>query len=166
MRADAAATTLVQSLRAHAKKLPRAGTWQQLLNLGAPGLPPEAVDVYLATLDALKGPMDGHPPNQTTSDGCEWVPATKWKSLLAGGPFADAFDTTRRVMLLRTVSRGPKGAPATTTTVATPWWCRSQHGVLAHVLASWQGHCAHHHQVTSPWQNHAMTGLQVSSFRF
>ena len=110
--------TLVQSLRAHAKKLPRAGTWQQLLNLGAPGLPPEAVDVYLATLDALKGPMDGHPPNQTTSDGCDWVPATKWKSLLAGGPFADAFDTTRRVMLLRTVSRGPKGAPAATITVA------------------------------------------------
>ncbi|GFR41092.1 hypothetical protein Agub_g1733 [Astrephomene gubernaculifera] len=97
--ADEAIVTLIQSLRAH-KKLPRAATWLQLLQLSNPVLPPDACAFYLEAFHSLMAPGIPPPNYMDASTGVVWVSPTKWRAALTG-PLVAGFDTERKAALLK-----------------------------------------------------------------
>ncbi|GLC44356.1 hypothetical protein PLESTB_000478200 [Pleodorina starrii] len=99
--ADDVIVNLVQSLRSHAKALPRAATWLQMLQLSSPVLPLDGCAYYLEVFMALVTNSSRTAPNVVDkATGTVWVSPTRWKSLLTG-QFMRVFDTERKAMLLK-----------------------------------------------------------------
>ncbi|KXZ56867.1 hypothetical protein GPECTOR_1g782 [Gonium pectorale] len=100
--ADEVVVSLVQSLRNHSKKLPRAATWMQLLQVVSPVLPPDACSYYVeAYHQLLATPGTGAHANVVDkASGNVWVSPIRWKQVL-NGQLASVFDTERKAFMLK-----------------------------------------------------------------
>ncbi|KAG2500000.1 hypothetical protein HYH03_002282 [Edaphochlamys debaryana] len=135
--ADEAVVSLVQSLRAHSRRLARAATWTQLLQMSGPVLPPDACSFYLEVLHQLlsRHPDLPHPVHDRAS-GTVWLPPARWKAVL-NGTAAAVFDTEGRAALVKQARGQGRAAGARMDTVrGTPSFGMSDADELAAVAVT------------------------------